>query len=787
MLLSRNLLNKINPKFATLSNEELTVGLNAIGVEVEEIITHKTNPGLRVGKIVSAEKHPDSDHLNVCQVELSGGEMTQIVCGAPNLPVGYKVVVAPIGYKFSEDFVIAERKLRGVVSKGMMCGYNEITSQFVDAIDKLEVEGLVRIDPEVNLTDADLYDFLGLNDTVLDLSLPSNRNELNGAYWLAYELNAYFRFNTELLNPAELVTGLADINVEINTDKVNQYGLIAMTLAHEYDYTRWNLKKYLVNSGIHVTNTLADYGNFLTLLFANPVHLFDRDLVSNTLQVTELKAKTKFLGLDNKEYELAAGTLVTMSGDEIVAAIGLMGSKQHAVSATTKNVLLEVANVNSDYFRNLAKTNKISSASSVLFSKPLSETITAVAFDQVLHGVVFQSVATSLKPVHLVQKREANKVTVSNAEINQLLGLQLSDQEIADILWLTGFERMNTSVSVPSYRLDINNVADICEEILKSIDINHFTVQPIYSEVLSFNKNKAYENLQKIRQYLVHHQFLETKTYNLTSKEKVNLFNWFNIEEEIEIVNPLSNQRQFLRHSLLNQMLEVLTYNLNHKEALRNIFEIQKIQVNKEVAFNNLTVVLAQPWFTDVLNHLEVKSDAMSLKALFCGLLSNLNKQVQFSYAPVNVEGLTAENSLTILNANNEVMGYLGTIKKTIAKEYGLTQPVLALSLNLDMFLSENTDKKTKITAVSEFNPVYKDFSFINPHKVALDTVWTALKTIEYVKEVNLIDTFKKDDQMSYTISLRIEAMEKTLSSEEIDAILTQVKTILTNAQLELR
>lgn len=785
MLLSRNLLNQINPKFKSLSTDELTVGLNAIGIEVEEVLEHRTHKGLRVGKILSAEKHPDSDHLNVCQVQL-GDEVTQIVCGAPNLPIGYQVVVAPIGYKFSDEFVIAERKIRGVVSKGMMCGYNELTNLFTDAVDKLEIEGLIRIDPNIKLTDDELLDYLGLNDTILDLSLPSNRNELNGIYWIAYELNAYFKFDTSLLELHDLVTS-NDLTINIQTNKVNDYGLLEMSLNNEYDYTRWNLKKYLINSGIHVTNTFADYGNFLTLLFSNPVHMFNKDLITSELVIKELEVDTKMLALDNKEYELKKGTVVSMVNNEIIAAIGMMGSKKFAIDKNTKNIYLEIANLNSDYLRQQAKVNKINTTSSTLFSKPLAKMISAIALDTFATSNLVKNLVFNLKPIKLITKDERKEVYASISDINKFLGINLTESEIISILNLTGFKYFNERILVPAYRLEIHNLADVCEEILKSIDINNFKVEPILASVLNFKKNQLYDSLQTIRQYLVSQQFIETKTYNLASLEDAKKFNWFNIDEEITILNPLSNQRETLRHSLVHQLLNVLVYNQNHKEPLRNIFEIQKIQIDKNNAFTNLTVLLNQDYFIDVLNHEKVVNSILTLKEIFNGLLSVLNRSVNYNYDKLDLEGLASENGLTILSKNNEVIGYLGTIKKTTLKEYGLKNNIYCLSINLDKLLESKQLNKTIIKPISEFNPIYKDFSFTNKNRVLLDKVFKEITDLTYISEVKLVDSFMINDLLSYTMSVKIQSFDKTLSNDEIEDILHKIRSILEINNLQLR
>lgn len=790
MLLSKKLLSKLNSQYANLSDELLTIGLNAIGVEVEQVIHFNVNPGLKVGKILSATAHPNSDHLNVCQVQI-GDQIEQIVCGAPDLPIGFQVVVAPVGYEFPNGLKIAPREIRGVASHGMLCGYSELSDHFNENLAKNEANGIIRIDPNIKLDDKNLLSYLGLDDTVYDLSIPSNRNELNGAYWLAYELNAYFENNTPLLIPhfedVKIYDG-EDIQLEVLSNKVNTYSLIKFDLTKEYDYTRWGLKQVLINSGIHVTNTIADLGNFVTLLFANPLHMFDYDLTSKHIVVKRTLEPTEINGIDGKVYPLAAGTLVTMDDNGIIAATGLMGAKEYAVSENTKTVLVEITNIEPDFIRESARINKINTTSATLFSKPLAQYVTCTTCCDCVHRIFAENkLISNLSLIKKPKENKAVEIEISVDDINNLLGIELELDQIIDIFALTGFKYDGEVCQVPGYRLEIHNKADLCEEIMKSLDINEFPVQPIVAPILSFTKNEEYKHIQTVRNYLIHQQFIETKTYNLTSQKEAELFNWFKIKQPINIMNPLSNQREYLRTNLVHQMLEVLQYNINHKQPLANIFEVQKVSVDLEHTFNMLVVILDTHHFVNLLNKDRVSPDILGMQGIYNGLKNACGWQLSETYNVENLEGLYSQNNM-VITKNSQPVGFMGMVyQDLLKKEYDINQPVCVLALNLDAAFDNISHQQTIIQAISEFNPIYKEFSFYNEHNVPLGPVFSAISKIQDVKAVDLYDTYIKDNLRSYTISVQIQSEHKTLTNDEIDNILNQIKQVLANYQLVIR
>ncbi len=774
MILSRNLLNKINPKFATLSNEELQVGLNSIGVEVESIIDHSNlKKGLKLAKLINIEKHTNSDHLNICKIEVDK-KTIQVVCGAKNLVKNKYVVYAPIGYELPDGNIIAQRNIRGVDSYGMLCGYSELCLDKKEFLSKFDLDSIIMISLNAKVNEHNLYDYLGLNDVCFDLSIPSNRNELNGIYFLAYELNSYFNFKTKLLRDIEInEIKQNDLKIEINSSNVNAYGLIKFTLNKPYDKYDWTIKKYLINANIHVTNTIADIGNFITLMYATPVHMFDGWTVKNKIIVDELKNELTCECLDNKEHTFTSQILFTKDSlNQPIAFIGLMGSKKCSINENSCEVYLEIANIKTDYFVKTTKNILIDSWSKKLFSKHLNVNVCAIAlFNTIKHILPSFKNIINIQCYRHITLINSVKINYTLEEVNNFLGTKLTYNQFNKILSRTGFIVDKKTVIAPFYRSDILNVYDICEELLKSMDINKFDIEPINFHILSFNNNLKYDFIKSVAQYFVNCNFIETKTYNLTNLTNLSLFNIFNIEHQISISNPISIDKKYLRHNLVNEMLNILEYNFNHQQKMSNIFEIQNIHFSNSESHQILSSLIYAPVFNNVINQNIINNDFYNVYNLTIGLFKYLNiNNLNIINEKSRSNQLYDENNYNIY-INNDFIGSISQIKTSVLNtQYKImSSNVYLINLNLDKLYSQfNLNSKYTITSAYELNPIYKEITFTNPSNLNINNIINKLYEDKYIDNVSLINIYTKDELKSYTIQLTIQPMNVQLSQNEI-------------------
>lgn len=788
MLLSRKLLNKINPQFSQLSNAELQVGLNAIGIEVEQIMDNSNlSADLQLVKIIDIIDHPDSDHLHICTID-NHGSLSQIVCGAKNLEKNVYALLAPIGYNLPNGIQIQARKIRGVVSEGMLCGYAELNPFVVDYLSKFEQDSIIMANLDANIDEKNLLDYFNLNDTIFELSLPSNRNELNGIYFIAYELNAYFNFQTQLVIPNEPIATSKKIKIINDSKNLNAYGLIEFNCKNHNFKLDWNVKKYLINSGIHPTNNLADIGNFVTLLFATPTHMFDADKVKD-IKISDLSKDVEISALDDKTYSLTKNTTVVETNNEIIAAIGLIGSKKYAINDSTTHVYMEFANLKNAEFIKYAKKSPINSNSKSLFLKSISSNVNLLAMYICINNLLKNfSYISNIDCIQTINFIPENSIAFDPEEINNTLGIELDTNEIISILARTGNKVVNNKLVLPYYRQDLINIYDIAEEIIKTIDINKFISTPIKSEVINFNSNKNYQLITKIKDYFINLGFIETKTYNLTSENAVNKFNLFDINENIAIQNPSSNDRKILRHNLVHQMIEVLIYNLNHKQDLENIFEIQKIQFDTKNAKHIFNAILSTSIVNNIITKEQVNNNIYTAYNIFANLIKIINLK-DISINPKSLQFMELmSNGFEILH-NQKLIGYIAQIDpKYLKKEYKLSNnDLFIINFDLDELLNSINNEINKITPISEYNPIYKEISFENPNNLNISEIISKLYFDKNIESINLFDYYQDKNKNSYTIRIKIQSYDKTLDQESISKLFNKCLEILESNGLNIR
>ncbi|MDE6289721.1 MAG: hypothetical protein K2L64_03060, partial [Ureaplasma sp.] len=370
MLVSKNNLSQFNNYFKTLDVNKINSIFNAIGIEVEEVIKTNSPKGLVVGKILEISKLEGSKHsLNYCLVEIAN-EKLNIVCGAQNLKINDFVVVAPIGTKFSDDFVIEKRKILDVYSCGMICAYSEISPDFAKYTDDYKEHNVIILDNDVDLN-TDVYEYLGLNDEIYNLSIPSNRNDLNSILALFNELNYQINYSFKLNDKPFQFKISKDNSISIESDLINGHAIGSFEVPENYK-TPWNIKKFLINSEINVHNTVADYANYITLLTGNPIHFYDADKIQNTLKFKCIDESTKFTSLLGDEIEIPKKSLVSLDANNNVACfVGVIGANYSKITKDTRKVIFEIINLDSDYSREISEKTKIKNNSTDLFSKPI--------------------------------------------------------------------------------------------------------------------------------------------------------------------------------------------------------------------------------------------------------------------------------------------------------------------------------------------------------------------------------------------------------------------------------
>lgn len=783
MLLSKKTLCNINKTFSSISNNDLISKLNAIGIEVENVIETKPVHGLIVGKILSAEKVENSDKLNLCSVETING-IFQVVCGAKNARPNIFIVFAPVGTKISDELTISSRKIRGIESNGMICGYSEINPEFAKFLSDQEKNLIIELDIDDNLEalNSNIYDLLDLNDVIYELSLPSNRNDLNGVLSIVNELNYQFDYKFEFSNKS-LVKNVSNPIVEIqDNDLINDYLFLNFTLFKKWNKTPWYIKKALINANINTFDNIADLGNYLTLMLGQPVHLYDLDKLENKLIIKKLDTPQSFTTLNNLVIECKENTLVGLTkNNEIASLISVIGSDKFKIDNDSVNILVELINIDNIYVFNLLKNLKIKSTAGNIFSKSLSPFFISLSY-YFLKNILEKKytkklniLSCNLKPFKNIKfKFDLNKV-------QSILGLNLSKYKIESILNKTNIKiDFLNNVIVPKNRIDISNNNDIAEEIVKSLDINDFTPIPI-EIVKQFNeKNIEYKKHQLIHDSLLNLGFINTKTFNLTSLINIEQYNLFDLHK-YKISNPISSDKEWFRTSLIPSLLDVFLLNHNKKEPNLNLYEIQTLY-DKNKHFQCLSILISTPINNNLLNNNEDNDLSTQIKFVLNNIFSKFNLDFNLVDSNYNIFNNMQKD---IIVENNKI-GYLGCLSPKILSKHKYNHPIFVIEINLD-FITNNF-KSFKYSQINQFNNINRELTFIvNDDKSNISSYLNELRKNNNILDVNIISIFNdKTNKKSFTIQITIDN-KNNLVHEEINKIFDYCIKLLHEYNLTLK
>lgn len=789
MFVSKKLLSLINSNFSTINNNNLISAFNAIGVEVEKIIENKVSNDLVLGRLIDFSPHPNSDHLNVCDVVVNEKKY-KIVCGAKNLKQNQWVVVALNGARVNKNIIIQEREIRGIKSEGMLCGLEEIISVNHEFVSKYDKETIIQIPYEYPINQNTFFEDFNFNDVIFEVSIPSNRPELNGIYFLAYELNLQFNFNVEKINPiAKSIFSLKNnkndvIKVQIDQIIDIKYNLINAKLLKEFN--EWKIKLILINSSIKTINRYEDVCAFITLLFAQPIIAIDKKNILNNVIVTTLKNDMEMIDSKQITHQLKTGTIVTMNANhEIISITGKYVNSKYAPSQESNDIYFEIAKLDYVQAQKQNSLNNFNDNLSLLSAKEISPNVILLLTSylkkyQKLFGI------NNFIPI-VTQKLEKQKqIKIKNKELIKFIGINLNYYSIFLILKKIGIRYFCNKAKLPIYRNDLKTIADIAEEIIKSYDINNVPATPIAYEINTFKPTNDFNKYQLIIEYLINKGLYETKTYNLTNKESVDKFNWF-VENDnvIEISNYQSKNHSVLRKNIVHQLLEVIKNNIKHNRDLLNIFEIQKIQVSEDETNEILNCIFTTDIYNKSFNDDLISNNDYSVRAIANGIFETQNIKLNQEFNLDKFNEIDNVNN-TYYYHKNEMIGFVGKINQDVLNKYEIKFPTYCICINLTK-LNLVEKNKFELKKNSNFNPIYKSITFANPNNILLDNVFDLLKENEFINDVKLIDTFEKDGVKSYTLSLAIQPKENNLTNEQINSIFWNAIEIIRKMQLVIK
>lgn len=780
MLVSRNLISKfLNIK--DKEDEELIKILTSIGVEVNSIknLTNTSGETLVIAEIVEISKMPGSDHLNLCKV-YDGSEYYNIICGAPNARKGIKVILAKVGSVLG-NIKINAREMFGHKSNGMLCSLVELGIG-ENLLSKKEASGIHEVQGDIKLGE-DAVKALSLDDKILDIEIASNRPDLMGVLGLARYLNLKVdeKFNEiEDFNFKEEGNLKDLLGLEVNSNKVKYYllkGVKDIKLAE----SPYEIKSYLLASGIRPINNVVDISNLVMHVYGSPLHFFDLNKVKDKVILDESSKEDVINTLDKEKFTLDKA-LITKDAEKVIALTGIMGGESSKIDDNTSSILIESAVFDPETIRETSKKT-VATDASLFFDKIKSKETAKKAMDLALYLLVKYAGGTVLSNF-LEYDNSSDKdieIKLDTLNINRILGISIS----GDVLE-TYFDKLrfkykkldNTYIiNPPYYRMDINNEADVLEEIALCFGINN-----IESEITPINTRGRIDFFTSktflIKDRLMALGFNDVLTYSLVESD--------NEENSILVKDAISSKRKMYRKTLIPSLIEVYNYNKKRK-VKANIFEISNIYklVNNEIKEETkLSLLLGDNLISKNWNSEGINKDFYTLKGVVINLLDYLNiTDKRYKIVETKNDLLHPYIGANLLIDNKEI-GFFGKINPLVINE-----DIYVLELDLNSLLNVKTPSP-KYNELSKYPSNNFDIAFLMDKSVtSFDCINLIKRSVKNLEKVEVFDYYDKDldNKKALAFSLSFNSKDETLSDEfiknEIAKLITNFKNKL-NAEL---
>ena len=773
MRVSKNFLNDYI-KVDDLDFKEVANKMVFAGNEYESVSKISEATGIVVGHVLECEMHPESKKLHICKVDL-GDEVVQILCGAPNMRQGIKVPVAKIGAKLPNGIEIKKAKLAGMDSNGMCCSLEElgIESKYMSEEDKTGIHVL----PEDAPVGEDAIHYMQYDDEVIDFELTANRGDLLSMLGMAHEVGAlYNRPVTYPENqPNVLKENVNDVmTIDVQTENCPIYlGKIVKDVVIK-ESPEW-MKERLMASGIRSINNVVDISNYVMLEYGQPLHFFDQDRLGDKVIVRMAEENETLKTLDGQERTLKTSDIVIANDKEAVALAGVMGGLSTEVEMDTKNIFIESAIFEPIHIRYTAKSILRSEASS-RYEKGIDPNRTKEALNRACYllekyagGKVYDGILT-----HDTTKKDDKKIEITLDKINAVLGMKLKKEEVIDVFTRLGFqtEEKGTTmvVSVPTRRLDISIKEDLIEEVGRIYGYEHVqgTLPVLESKEGSYSKKELF--IKGLRQRLQGLGLTEVITYSLVKKEDVSKYTNFQ-NEDIVLLDPLTEDRKYLRKSLIPSLLNVWEYNTSRNQKNVAIYESGNIYYKEQDEY------VERPMISGLLygigtNNLwqqeKIVVDFYYVKGIIENIMKYLGLNNRYSFDTKNLPKEFHPGRSCALLIDREVVGYFGQVHPTECKK-----EVYVFELDVLKIMSHKV-RMMKYKEISKYPAIHKDLAFIVDQKVTSKEIMDVLKHIggRMVTHIDVFDVYTGENvgenEKSIAYSITFEDATRTLTDEEV-------------------
>ena len=805
-----------------LTPEQVCAALTSEGLEVdalEEVQSIKGGlKGLYVGKVLTCEMHPNSDHLHVTTVDLGRKTPSQIVCGAPNVAAGQKVIVADLGcvlYDGDKEFQIKKSKLRGVESCGMICAEDEIGVGSSH-------DGIIVLpdDAQVGMPAAEYYHLE--SDWLIEIDITANRADALSHWGVARDLYAWLvqnGYSTSLHRPSCEAFKIdnhdlpIDVTIE-NTEACKRYACVSITGVEVKESPDW-LKNKLTTIGLRPINNIVDITNYVMMAYGQPLHCFDADMVTgNHIIVKDKNEGKKFVTLDGEEHILGEHDLAICNAEEPMCIAGVFGGKGSGTYETTKSVVLESAYFHPTWIRKSARRHGLSTDSSFRFERGIDPNGTIYALKQaaiLCQQLAGGKISMEIKDVY-PNPMEDFKVDLNYDYVHQLIGKEIGKETIKSIVTsldmkIEGETEDGLQLSVPPYRVDVQRPCDVVEDILRVYGYNNVEIptQLKSSLVIKGEEDQKHKLENLAGEQLVGCGFNEIMNNSLTKAAYYDGLNHYPANQLVRMMNPLSSDLNVMRQTLLFGGLESIAHNANRKNPNLRFFEFgncyqfdpekkndeDPIRAYKEETHLGLWITgkrVEGSWA-----HANEDSSFYELKAYVENILRRIGVQpgmMVMKHSDNNI----FDKALSLENRGGKLLGEMGVVSRQLQKKAGIDNPVYFADLNWNAFMKLIRKNKVEFTEISKYPAVSRDLALLLDETIEFRQIEEIARQTEkkLLKSVELFDVYEGKNlpagKKSYAVNFILQDETKTLNDKQIDAIMQKlIQNLKKQLNCELR
>ena len=775
-------------------SEELAEKMSTTGIEVEGVSSPAEGlSNIVVGEVVSCEEVPET-HLHVCQVNVGEEALRQIVCGAPNVRAGIKVMVALPGARIADNYKIKKGKIRGLESLGMICSLGELGIS--DSIVPKEYSEGIQILPEEAVPGDSVFPYLDLDDEIIELSITPNRADALSMRGVVYEVAAIYDKSVHFQDFPLLETdrqAVEQLSVAIETEKAPFYAVRILENVTITPSPQW-LQNLLMNEGIRPINNVVDVTNYMLLYFGQPMHAFDLDTFEdNQIVVREARAGEKLVTLDDEERDLETSDLVITVADKPVALAGIMGGSETEISPKSRRIVLEAAVFDGTSIRQTSGRLNLRSESSSRFEKGINLATVTEALDAAASMIADLTRANVQAGIVSAGQVDTSDVEVAStlADVNRVLGTELTYTDIEDVFrrldfGLTGNAEKFT-VSVPPRRWDIHIEADLYEEIARIYGYDRLPATLPKDDGTAGELTETQKLRRKVRTVAEGAGLTEVISYALTTPEKAMQFS-MKPSNLTELMWPMTVERSVLRQNMVAGILDTVAYNIARKNKDLALYEIGKVfeqagnptsELPTEInsfAFALTGLVAEKDFQTSA-----VPVDFFYAKGVLEALFDRLGLKVEYTVTQALASMHPGRTAAILLDG--QVIGFVGQVHPVTAKDYNIPETYVA-EINLTA-IEKAIQPAKPFVEITKFPAVTRDIALLLKAEISHKEVVAAIEAarVKRLTDIKLFDVFSGEKlglgmkSMAYTLTF--QNPEDTLEDEEVARYMEKIQKSL--------